>query len=236
MTKIKPAATILLLRQCSPKGIESLLLRRNKALKFASGFWVFPGGKVEQEEMAAAKNELEAAKIAAVREAKEEANVDIHPSDLHFFSHWTTPSIELRRYATWFFFAEAKDANLEIKVDGSEVQDYLWLSPQEAIDKSKAMEIMLMPPTYMTLQRIKHCQTIKEVKKEFERSPPSFIAPVIEIKDQLMYCLYKGDAGYENGKADTRGPRHRLVGNMVKGDYEFFYSDCKEVFPVNGGY
>lgn len=235
-TKIKQAATILLLRQREPNTIEALLLRRNKALNFASGFWVFPGGKVEATETAIAENELEAAKLAAAREAKEEANVDISPNDLYFFSHWTTPKIEPRRYATWFFFAEAKDADMEVQVDGSEVEEHRWLSPTEALKAMRTGDIILMPPTYITLQRISHCGTIEEVKKEFARSEPTWITPILELKDRKMYCLYKGDAGYETGKEDTPGPRHRLVGNMKKGEYEFFYSGCEEVFPVNGGY
>lgn len=233
---IKPAATILLLRQHTTKGIQALLLRRNKALKFASGFWVFPGGKIEPEELAAAKSDLEAAKIAAVREAKEEANVDIAIDDLCFFSHWTTPTMERKRFATWFFFAEAKEDNWEIQVDGSEVQEHLWLSPKEAFEKLATQEIILMPPTYISLWRIQHCQTMDAVKAEFSRSAPTITTPVIDLKDKKMHCMYEGDAGYESGNSDTPGARHRLVGNMLKGQFEFIYSDCEDVFPLNGGY
>lgn len=233
---IKPAATILLLRQHATEGIQALLLRRNKALKFASGFWVFPGGKIEPEELAAAENDLEAAKIAAVREAKEEANVDILPDDLYFFSHWTTPTMERKRFATWFFFAEAKSDNWEITVDGSEVQAHLWLSPKSAFEKLVSQEIILMPPTYVSLQRIQYCKNMEEVKAELSRSEPTFTMPVIEIKDKKMYCMYEGDAGYDSGKSDTAGARHRLVGNMLEGKFEFIYSDCEDVFPLNGGH
>lgn len=233
-TKIELAATIMLLRNHPTEGLQALLLRRNKALKFASGFWVFPGGKIEATELATTENDLEAAKMAAVREAKEEADIDVAMDDLYFFSHWTTPAMERRRYATWFFFAEATDENWQITVDGSEVQEHLWLSPQAAFEKLAAREITLMPPTYVSLQRIQHCQSIAEVKQELQRSQPTYTTPVIELKNKKMYCMYEGDAGYETGKSDTPGARHRLVGNMLKGEYEFVYADCEAIFPLNG--
>lgn len=61
MVEIRPAATVVLLRD-EPDGLHTLLLRRNSALGFAAGAWVFPGGRVEPEEIAAAPDELEAAR------------------------------------------------------------------------------------------------------------------------------------------------------------------------------
>ena len=101
----KPASTIMLARDFEGQ-LEVLLLKRNKALAFAAGLWVFPGGKIEADEIEQSENDLDAAKIAAVRETKEEANLDVQHEELIFFSHWTTPIAEPRRYATWFFFGE----------------------------------------------------------------------------------------------------------------------------------
>ena len=57
---IKPAATILLGRDHNGS-LEVLLLKRNKALAFAGGLWVFPGGKIEADEIRKSDNELAAA-------------------------------------------------------------------------------------------------------------------------------------------------------------------------------
>lgn len=43
---IAPAATLLLLRGCGTR-LEVLMLRREAALKFMGGMWVFPGGRVD---------------------------------------------------------------------------------------------------------------------------------------------------------------------------------------------
>ena len=42
-----PAATLVLLRDRPPGGVELLLIQRHRASKFAAGDHVFPGGKVE---------------------------------------------------------------------------------------------------------------------------------------------------------------------------------------------
>ena len=41
-----PAATVVPLRD-GPRGLEVLLLKRNEALVFAPGAWVFPGGRID---------------------------------------------------------------------------------------------------------------------------------------------------------------------------------------------
>ncbi|MFB0950916.1 MAG: hypothetical protein QMB10_06645 [Halioglobus sp.] len=45
----RPASTVVLLRDTA-NGLETLLLKRNKALVFAGGAWVFPGGSVDPED------------------------------------------------------------------------------------------------------------------------------------------------------------------------------------------
>ena len=94
MTKIRKAATILLGRDFQGE-FEILLLKRNKALAFAGGLWVFPGGKIETNEIEQSPDELTAAKVAAVRETMEESNLKINSDDLIFYRHWTTPPLNL---------------------------------------------------------------------------------------------------------------------------------------------
>ena len=81
-----PSATVILLRDTND-GIETLLLRRNSQLAFHGGAWVFPGGHIDEEDHVAraADKMLAAAQNAAVREAKEEANLVIDPQKQIFF-------------------------------------------------------------------------------------------------------------------------------------------------------
>lgn len=233
MVKVKLASTIMLARDHNGV-LEVLLLKRNKALAFAGGLWVFPGGKIEVTELEQGADELAAAKLAAARETKEEAGVDIDPDSLIFFRHWTTPVAEPRRYATYFFFGAANHLSSEVTIDDSEIKQHLWINPQTALDKVQEGALAMMPPTIMSLQLIRKCQSVLEVEQLLEQEEPIFILPVLQLNGSKMVCMYEGDAGYTSGKGETVGARHRLVLDMAKGKYEFEYSDCN-LMPINGG-
>ena len=103
---IRLAGTAVLLRD-SAEGLETLLLRRNAKLAFAGGAWVFPGGAIDASELEAASTEEQAARTATVREVHEECGLTIAENSLVHFCNWTTPIGEKRRFATWFFAAQA---------------------------------------------------------------------------------------------------------------------------------
>jgi len=234
MIEIKPASTIQIIREVPNNGgVEVLLLRRNKALKFASGFWVYPGGKIEKDELDN-RTELDAAKIAGARETMEEAQLQVESNDLAFCIHWTTPINEKRRFSTYFFHVKVDYDNSKVIVDDSEIMEHKWMSPKDAFKALQRKEIFLLPPTYITLQRIIDCQNYYEVKEEWNRSEPTFVNPIIGMDDYTVHCMYEGDAGYENGDFSSNGARHRLVVNYKKPSFTFVHENC-QVFPLNGG-
>ncbi|MCH1445424.1 MAG: NUDIX hydrolase, partial [Luminiphilus sp.] len=55
--KARPASTVVLLRD-SDSGMETLMLKRNKALMFAGGLWVFPGGALEEADLESASGDI----------------------------------------------------------------------------------------------------------------------------------------------------------------------------------
>ena len=70
------------------------------------------------------------------------------------FAHWVTPTVEPRRFDTWFFAAVAPEGQ-EGRLDGHETTDLGWLSPAQAIAQHEgAGDIWLPPPTYHTLHRL----------------------------------------------------------------------------------
>ena len=103
----RPAATVVLVRDAGG-ALETLMLRRNSRIAFA-GMWVFPGGRVDEEDRME-DDEVAGARRAAVREAHEEAALVLEEADLVTFSHWTPPASTPRRYLTWFFIARAPEA------------------------------------------------------------------------------------------------------------------------------
>jgi len=205
-----PAATVILLRD-GPDGLETLMLRRNSELEFAGGMWVFPGGRVDPEDYPAdAPDDVEAAvRVAAAREAEEEAGLQCDPEAMVPFSHWTPPMVAIKRYATWFFAAEAPSG--AVTIDDGEIHESVWARPTDTLARRDAGEVELAPPTWVTLDRLSRSETVAEALAEARNAPvEAFVTAIAKQGDDLV-ALWHGDAGYESGDASSPGPRHRLV-------------------------
>ena len=201
------AATVVLLRDGS-QGLELLMVRRDSRIAFAGGHWVFPGGRVDDEDRAGVEGELEAARRAAVREAMEEVGLSLDGGGLIPFSHWTPPAIAPKRYLTWFFVAEATaDA---VTIDDHEIRDHAWLRPADALARRNAGEIELGPPTWITLEQLQPRRSVGEALDWARSNEPERFATRIAGVDGGAVALYHGDAGYEATDATVPGPRHRL--------------------------
>jgi 8-oxo-dGTP pyrophosphatase MutT (NUDIX family) len=147
---VQPAATVAPLRD-GAHGLEVLLLQRSPALVFAPGAWVFPGGRVDEADHHRGADL--APRLAAVREAAEEAGLLLDPDALVEVAHWTTPPGQPRRFATWFFVADANGCG-GVRVDGTEAVDYRWLTPAEALAAGRRHDITLIRPTIATLTEL----------------------------------------------------------------------------------
>ncbi|GIR70917.1 MAG: hypothetical protein CM15mP74_21680 [Halieaceae bacterium] len=122
-----------------------LLLKRSEALKHMPGLWVFPGGKVEADDPG--EGDFERARSAAARECHEEAGVVLRTDLLAPFSHWLTPVVVKRRFATWFFWAQVP-ADTTVQVDGSEITAHQWWQPAHAIAAHHAGDLAMTPPLW----------------------------------------------------------------------------------------
>jgi 8-oxo-dGTP pyrophosphatase MutT (NUDIX family) len=142
------AGTVVLLRPASP-GFEVLLVRRPDRGSFA-GAWVFPGGKVEEQDRRAAAHEVEDARRAGIRETAEEVGLAVE--DLRVLSQWHPPIEAPTRIRTWFFLASAPDADPTPAPD--EVVDFEWVRPAEALARHATGDWVLFPPTWLTLHQL----------------------------------------------------------------------------------
>ncbi len=214
-TVIVPAATVLLLRDTAA-GPETLMLRRNSKIAFG-GMWVFPGGRVDDEDAPGAPDEARA-RAAAVREAAEEASLSLAPEDLVWFSHWTPPTVEIRRYSTWFFAARAPET--EVAIDDGEITESQWIRPADALVKQRAREIELVPPTYVTLHYLaQHADVDSALRGLVPAAGPRHYVTRITRGDEGMVVMWEEDAGYATRDPAVPGPRHRLL--MTKQGFRF---------------
>jgi 8-oxo-dGTP pyrophosphatase MutT (NUDIX family) len=201
-----PAATVVLVRDRAP-GIETLMLHRNSKLAFG-GMWVFPGGRVDPEDAAGAPTEEEAARRAAVREAREEAGLVCDLTSLVSFSHWVPPGLAPKRFSTWFFVAQAPAGT--VRIDHGEIHDSAWMRPSDALARRDAQEIELAPPTWMTLSRLAQFGDVESLLADARERPPTFYETRVARGAEGMIAMWAGDAGYASGDPDLPGARHRL--------------------------
>ncbi len=204
----RTASTVVLIRD-SDAGPEVLLLKRNKALLFAGGVWVFPGGALDPEDWeAAGDDEVRAARIAAAREAQEEAGIEVDPDTMVQLSHWTTPVVEPKRFYTWFYLAMAS-ARGDVAIDGGEIHEYEWVNIRDAVQRHEQGELAMFPPTIMTLRALLGYMSAEDALIGVAARDPYRVLPVFATTPEPIQVLFEGDAGYAEGNADSEGSRHR---------------------------
>jgi 8-oxo-dGTP pyrophosphatase MutT (NUDIX family) len=203
-----PAATVIVVRDAD-SGLETLMLRRSSKLAFVGGMWVFPGGRVDAADRDGAHgDEIATARRAAVREAREEAGLEVPAASLVPFSHWTPPPITPRRFLTWFFLAQAPAG--PVVVDRGEIREHAWMSPAEALRRRDAQEIELAPPTFVTLTDLARFESVAEALAAARAREPERFETRIAVGSEGPVALWHGDAGYADSDVGRPGPRHRL--------------------------
>jgi len=204
-----PSATVIPIRDAG-NTIEVLLLRRNPKLSFHGGAWVFPGGKVDFQDYDNEPGEdfIAAARLAAVREAKEEAGLILSPDSLVVLSQWTTPEGLPKRFKTWFFIADARSK--AVCIDREEILAFQWMKPFEALEKRENGNMILPPPTFVTLTMLSEYHCTESVISDFSRRKPFIFLPKLMEVPGGFCSLYQGDSAYNNNDIDKPGPRHRL--------------------------
>lgn len=157
------------------------------------GFWVFPGGAVDAHE----GEGDEAHRLAAVRELEEEASVSgIAPSDLVKFSRWITPAVVQIRFDTHFFLAPAP-ADVTPVVDGSEIVDLVWHTPQSALDAYSREELPLVFPTIKHLEQFSSFESADALIEHAAQQTVEPVEPRILMEGEVARVLLPGEPGYD---------------------------------------
>jgi 8-oxo-dGTP pyrophosphatase MutT (NUDIX family) len=217
MSEPIPSSTVVLLRD-APDGLEILLLRRHSDIAYG-GSWVFPGGRIDDHEFAAAGDDtLAAARLAAVRETREEAGLTVTQDALVYFAHWTTPVIRPKRFSTWFFLAPASTEG--VAIDGGEIQDFSWHTPAGALQAQRCGDIELPPPTFVTLTQLLPFTSVVQALAHFGNRDAVKIQPNVTKSASSVVYLYDDDAGYAEMSPDAPGARHRLL-QPVDGPWQY---------------
>jgi 8-oxo-dGTP pyrophosphatase MutT (NUDIX family) len=189
----RQAATVIVLRGGSD-ALEVLLVKRTPHARFMGGVWVFPGGAVD-----ASEGEGDAAhRVAAVRELEEEAGIVIaDPGALVKFSRWITPAEVVVRFDTHFFQAPLPDGQ-DATIDGDEIVDEGWFTPDGALAAHRNGEIELVFPTIKHLEQLAgfaSADALLDFARGREVGP---VQPRVVTEGETTRLLLPGEPGYDD--------------------------------------
>jgi 8-oxo-dGTP pyrophosphatase MutT (NUDIX family) len=202
----REASTVMLLRD-GTAGLEVHLLHRAKALAFAGGVHVFPGGSVDPED---AIEGLDPLAVAACRELWEEVGVLLGEGDRSGrrdrssvtrwdtsavlpWARWITPEVEVRRFDTWFWVA-AMPADQRTADDdaGGEAQGASWVTPAVGLATMR-----LMPPQRALLHELMGYETVAEVLVAAQgREVVAILPKAVRLPEGEIRLALPGDPDY----------------------------------------
>ena len=192
-TPPRQAASVILLRGGGGT-LELLLVQRTPDARFMGGVWVFPGGAVDAHE-----GEGDAAhRLAAVRELEEEAGIaGVDAAGLVKFSRWITPRVVTIRFDTHFFLAPIPHGQ-EPVIDGDEIVDMAWFTPQGALDAHAAGDLALVFPTIKHLEQLAPFESADALLAHATGREVLPVEPRVLIEGEVARVLLPGEPGYDD--------------------------------------
>lgn len=206
---IPVAATVLLVRD-GAAGPEVLLLERPDRGSFA-GAWVFPGGKIDPEDadaLPADASEEAVARVAAVRETREETGLELDGASLVTISWWDPPPGLPLRIRTWFFVARAPDG--ELVLQENEAVASMWARPEDVLRGHGRGEYTLYPPTWVTLYGVGDQPTVDSVLAEARLAGVRIFESQFRQQRSGAVFFWQEDAEYHGQMPSESSARHRM--------------------------
>lgn len=110
---------------------------------------------------------------------------------LLYIAHWITPLPEPRRYDTRFFAARAPEGAV-CDVHDLEMTDALWLPPAAAVERFRAGEMKLLPPTVHTLLRLAEHASWSALRAALADAPVPSITPRMQPHPEGVAIVVPG--------------------------------------------
>ncbi len=197
---LMPSASVILVEAASAAAPEPrvFLLRRRAESSFMPNRYVFPGGKVEDEDGEPAMSPAALAACAR-RELFEEAGVQLTSQDqLVPYARWITPAARPKRFDTQFFLAQLP-AGQQAQADLRESSRGLWLSPAQALRENLAGAVELAPPQVIILGQLSQTGGWRGFVELAASLPPEPVLPLLWLGQGLRIILLPHDPEYALG-------------------------------------
>jgi 8-oxo-dGTP pyrophosphatase MutT (NUDIX family) len=110
------------------------------------------------------------------------------------WARWITPVVEPRRFDTRFF-AAALPAGQRTRDVGGEASEVAWVTPDEALAAGNRREILLFPPTAVTLSELADSGDVQTALTGPRQVAP--IIPEVHVQDGAVWLTVPGLADYQ---------------------------------------
>ena len=140
------------------------------------------GADWEADRVALEKREL------AMTEFLDRRGLVLRTDLLGAWSGWLTPIFEPRRYRTWFFVAELPEGQRTRDVS-TESDHVVWLPATTAVEQAEALQILMLPPTYLTSIDVGRFEGPAEVIAEAATRRVQMFTPEVTPTDDGGFTL-----------------------------------------------
>jgi 8-oxo-dGTP pyrophosphatase MutT (NUDIX family) len=180
---IREAAAVIAVREGDGRP-EVLVLERSAGSRFLPGYVAFPGGAMDEADMANAARWFgtpqEAARACAVRELAEEvrlaltagglgrgaiAEVESSPpgsAQLREIAHWIAPEDVPVRFDARYYAVVAPQGVLP-EADGHEAAHAWWATPADLLEDWASERRKLYWPTFYTMRSLAACSSVADL-------------------------------------------------------------------------
>ncbi len=112
------------------------------------------------------------------------------------WAHWITPVFEPRRFDTRFLVAALPPGQVtrEFNEEADQVE---WVRPAAAIERWKAGDMAIMPPTLISLAEVGSYATVAEAMAASADREIAPVLPHVLVKDGEICMVLPGDPDYE---------------------------------------
>ena len=117
------------------------------------------------------------------------------------FAHWITPEMMPKRFDTHFFLARMR-GDAQLRHDGGETVDSLWITPDDAIVAAQDGRHTIIWPTLMNLQKLTGHATIDSLWAATGSAPIVTVLPRLVDTPQGKRMRIPPEAGYEHWEVD----------------------------------
>ncbi|HZE65896.1 MAG TPA: NUDIX hydrolase [Sporichthyaceae bacterium] len=104
------------------------------------------------------------------------------------WAHWITPEVEPKRFDTRFFVA-AMPTGQRTREFGEEADQVEWIAPGVAVERWKAGQMRVMPPTLITLAELAEFKTVAETLAGAADRHIRLIMPGVAMRGDEVHVL-----------------------------------------------